>query len=81
MTLPHSFHIVVDKNGEYAFDVVEGFTLNRFRADIYGQALIDDLTEEQKNGDCRSDDGDFSLVTEKIFYCSWTETVPIQKKS
>ena len=44
----HSFHIVVDKNGEYAFDVVEGFTLNRFRADIYGQALIDDLKDEQK---------------------------------
>ena len=46
--ITHSFHIVVDKNGEYAFDVVEGFTLNRFRADIYGQALIDDLKDEQK---------------------------------
>ena len=41
--ITHSFHIVVDKNGEY-----EGFTLNRFRADIYGQALIDDLKDEQK---------------------------------
>ena len=46
--ITHSFHIVVDKNGEYAFDVAEGFTLNRFRADIYGQALIDDLKDEQK---------------------------------
>lgn len=46
--ITHSFHIVVDKNGEYAFDVAEGFTLNRFRADIYGQALIDDLKNEQK---------------------------------
>ena len=46
--ITHSFHIVVDKNGEYAFDVVEGFTLNRFRADIYGQALINDLKDEQK---------------------------------
>ena len=46
--ITHSFPIVVDKNGEYAFDVVEGFTLNRFRADIYGQALIDDLKDEQK---------------------------------
>ena len=46
--ITHSFHNVVDKNGEYAFDVVEGFTLNRFRADIYGQALIDDLKDEQK---------------------------------
>ena len=46
--ITQSFHIVVDKNGEYAFDVAEGFTLNRFRADIYGQALIDDLKDEQK---------------------------------
>ena len=46
--ITHSFHIVVDKNGEYAFDVAEGCTLNRFRADIYGQALIDDLKDEQK---------------------------------
>ena len=46
--ITHSFHIVVDKNGEYAFDVAEGFTLNCFRADIYGQALIDDLKDEQK---------------------------------
>ena len=46
--ITHSFHIVVDKNGEYAFDVAEGFTLNRFRADIHGQALIDDLKDEQK---------------------------------
>lgn len=46
--ITHSFHIVVDKNGEYAFDVAEGFTLNRFRADIYGLALIDDLKDEQK---------------------------------
>ena len=46
--ITHSFHIVVDDSGEYAFDVSEGFTLNRFRADIYGQALIDDLEDAQK---------------------------------
>ena len=43
-----SFHIVLDENGNYVFDVDEGFTLNRFRADIYGEALIDNLTKEQK---------------------------------
>lgn len=48
-SLSHNFHIVVDENGQYAFDVEEGFTLNRFRADIYGHALIDDLTEEEAN--------------------------------
>ncbi len=48
-SLSTSFHIIVDESGNYAFDVEEGFTLNRFRADIYGEALIDDLTEAQKN--------------------------------
>ena len=46
--ITHSFHIVVGNSGEYEFDVTEGFTLNRFRADIYGQALIDNLTADQK---------------------------------
>ena len=44
-----TFHIGINENGDYAFDVGEGFTLNRFRADIYGHALIDDLTEEERN--------------------------------
>lgn len=48
-SLSHSFHIVIDENGEYAFDVEEGFTLSRFRADIYGHPLIDDLTKEERN--------------------------------
>lgn len=48
-SLSHNFHIFVDENGQYAFDVEEGFTLSRFRADIYGHALIDDLTEEEAN--------------------------------
>ncbi|MDO4272032.1 MAG: penicillin-binding transpeptidase domain-containing protein [Eubacteriales bacterium] len=48
-SLTHNFHINVDESGQYAFDVDEGFTLNRFRADIYGHPLIDDLTEEEKN--------------------------------
>ena len=48
-SISHSFHIVLDDNGQYVFDVGEGFTLNRFRADIYGCSLIDELTDEQKN--------------------------------
>ena len=48
-SISNSFHIVLDENGNYVFDVQEGFTLNRFRADIYGEALIDNLTDEQKN--------------------------------
>lgn len=45
--LSNSFHIKLDKDGNYAFDVKEGFTLSRFKADIYGHALIDDLTEDE----------------------------------
>ena len=48
-TISNNFHIVLDDSGNYIFDVEEGFTLNRFRADIYGQALIDNLTKKQKN--------------------------------
>ena len=33
--LSNSFHIKLDKDGNYAFDVEEGFTLSRFKADIY----------------------------------------------
>ena len=47
--LSHDFHIFVDENDSYAFDVDEGFTLNRFRADVYGHPLIDDLKKEEKN--------------------------------
>ncbi len=46
-TLSNSFHVKVGDSGEYEYDVSEGFTLSRFKADIYGHALIDDLTEEE----------------------------------
>lgn len=46
-SLSGDFHIALDENGNYAFDVGEGFTLSRFKADIYGHPLIDDLTKEQ----------------------------------
>ena len=42
-----TFHIVLDDDGQYVFDVDEGVTLDRFRADIYGEALIEDMTKEQ----------------------------------
>ena len=47
-SLSHSFHVIVGEDGSYVYDVDEGFTLNRFKADVYGCALIDDMTEEQK---------------------------------
>lgn len=42
-----SFHIELDEEGNYVFDTGEGVTLDRFRADIYGKALIDDMTKEE----------------------------------
>ncbi len=39
----HSFHVVLNDQGEYAYDLEEGTNLDRFRADIYGYALIDDF--------------------------------------
>ncbi len=46
--LNHNFHITLDEDGNYVFDVSEGFTLNRFRADIYGYALIDNLKDSER---------------------------------
>lgn len=46
-TLTHNFHIRLNEQGMYEFDVSEGFTRNRFKADIYGYALIDDMPEEK----------------------------------
>lgn len=64
-SLSHTFHIFVDENGEYAFDVEEGFTLNRFRADIYGHPLIEDLTDEEANATA-SDMVEFLSGSEKF---------------
>ncbi|MGI6006940.1 MAG: penicillin-binding transpeptidase domain-containing protein [Ruminococcus sp.] len=43
-----SFHIIIDENGEYAFNVTD-FSLDRFRADVYGHSLIDDLEADEVN--------------------------------
>jgi len=43
------FHITMDENDNYVFDVGEGTTRNRFRADIYGLVTIDQMTEQQRN--------------------------------
>ena len=42
------FRVVINENGEFEYNAA-GFTLNRFKADLFGQSYIDDLTEEQKN--------------------------------
>ncbi len=42
------FKISLNSDGTYAYNT-SSFTLNRFKADIFGKALIDDLKEEQLN--------------------------------
>ena len=43
-----SFSIALGDDGNYYF-TTSGFNLERFKADIYGRALIDDMTSEERN--------------------------------
>lgn len=47
-TVTNDFHIVLDNADNFIFDV-EGTSLSRFRADIYGHAKIEDLEEDEAN--------------------------------
>lgn len=49
-SISRDFHIYLDDNGNYAFDV-EGTSLMRFKADVYGEAYIDDLKPAQAEAD------------------------------
>ncbi len=46
-SIASDFKIVLDKNNRYVF-TVEGTQLNRFLADVYGHASIDDLEEKER---------------------------------
>ena len=43
----HDFNIILDEAGEYAFDV-SGTSLLRFKADIYGERYVEDLSYEEQ---------------------------------
>ena len=68
------FHIVIDENGNYAFDLNEGISLQRFRADVYGKALIDDLSKKEAGASAEqimhylSSSARFGLFNEKRPY-------------
>ena len=47
-TINSDFRISVDSSGNYSYDV-EGTTLSRFKADVYGHSYIDDLTADETN--------------------------------
>jgi penicillin-binding protein 2 len=42
------FKVSLTEDGTYEYNA-SGFTLNRFKADLFGESYIDDLTEEQLN--------------------------------
>ena len=46
-SLSNDFHVVLDENGNYSYNV-EGTSLLRFRADVYGRAKISDLLPEEE---------------------------------
>ncbi len=41
------FHITLDSNDNYIYDISEGTTLKRFRADIFGYSSIDDMSYDE----------------------------------
>ena len=43
-----TFYIALNDKGEYEY-TASGFTLNRFKADVYGEAEIDNLKDEEIN--------------------------------
>ncbi|MDO5702990.1 MAG: penicillin-binding transpeptidase domain-containing protein, partial [Lachnospiraceae bacterium] len=45
-SLNNDFHVVLDEKGRYTFNV-EGTSLDRFRADVYGRAKIADMKPEE----------------------------------
>jgi penicillin-binding protein 2 len=62
--------ISLDANNNYYFSI-EGTLLNRFRADVYGKAKVDEMTVEQSNASAKDimeylcSDTNFALYKEK----------------
>ncbi|MDO4617011.1 MAG: penicillin-binding transpeptidase domain-containing protein [Lachnospiraceae bacterium] len=46
-SMDSDFHIYLDANENYVYDLSEGTSLKRFRADIYGYSSIDDMSYAQ----------------------------------
>ncbi|HUM82527.1 MAG TPA: penicillin-binding transpeptidase domain-containing protein [Lachnospiraceae bacterium] len=69
-SLNNDFHIVVGSDGNYAFDT-SGTSLSRFKADVYGYAKIEELTDAEANAS--ADEMMQYLVSEKSFAVTRTE--------
>ena len=62
--ISQTFHVYVDDNDQYCYDV-EGRSLDRFRADVYGHAYIDDLEESERNS--TAEEMMDYLISEKMY--------------
>ncbi|HAE45404.1 MAG TPA: peptidase [Lachnospiraceae bacterium] len=69
-SLDNDFHVVVGENGRYTYDCT-GRTLQRFKADVYGHALIDEMTPEE--AESSAEDMMKYLQSEKKFSIIRTE--------
>lgn len=69
-SISQDFHIYIDENGNYVFDV-EGTSLMRFKADVYGESYVDELEPAQKEAD--ADTIMNYLISEKRFAIVRTE--------
>ena len=47
-SLNNEFHVIIGDDGKYTYDCT-GRTLQRFKADVYGHALIDEMTPVEAN--------------------------------
>ena len=62
-----SLKIIIDQNGNYQFSV-DDFWLDRFKADVYGKANIDDMEDKEKNATA---DEVLSFLSDK--FCIFSE--------
>ena len=62
-----SLKIIIDQNGNYQFSV-DYFWLERFKADVYGKANIDDMEDKEKNATA---DEVLSFLSDK--FCIFSE--------
>lgn len=62
-----SLKIIIDQNGNYQFSV-DDFWLERFKADVYGKANIDDMEDKEKNATA---DEVLSFLSDK--FCIFSE--------
>lgn len=47
-SINRDFHVILEDSGKFVYDV-EGFSLSRFKADVYGYSKIDEMKPEEAN--------------------------------